>query len=278
MSDESAAAAADRTARSSTLLGWATRVGLVGYGFVHLLIAWVAIRVAVGARGSATGSGALAQLSHDPLGLTTLGSLTVAFAALAVWQAIAAAVGYRELSGRNRHLMRLGAVCRMVVYAYFALASASLFLHPSSSGRGRSGRGLTASLLTRPAGTAVLALAALTVSCIGVGLIVFGARRQFMGQLDDAARTGDRRIPIALVGQIGYVVKGAAFLVVGILLGVVTVTDNPRRTGGLDQSFRSLLGQTIGRPAVIVAGLGIGLFGIYLFVRARHLNPRRLTS
>lgn len=278
MGEESRAAATDRGVRNSSLLEWATRLGLTGYGFLHLLIAWVAVRVAIGEQGSATGAGALAQLSNDPVGRATLGSLAVGFAALALWQMITAAVGYRELSGRNRFLMRVGAVARTVTYAYFAVASADLFLHGSPEGGGHSTGMSTASLLARPGGKALLGMVAVTVSAIGIGLMIFGWRRQFMGQLDATARNGDRRVPIVLIGQVGYVLKGAAFLVVGILLGVVAVTDNPRRTGGLDASFRSLLGGAIGRPSVILVGLGIGVFGIYLIVRARHLNPRTLTS
>lgn len=275
MGEESPAAAADRGARNSGLLEWATRLGLVGYGIVHLLIAWVAIRVAVGGTGDATAAGALSQLAHDQAGRATLGLLTAGFASLAVWQAITAAVGYRALAGRMRLLMRLGAVCRTVVYPYFAVASGTLFLHPTSTGRSQL---TTGRILDEPAGAPILAVTGLVVVAIGVGLMVFGYRRSFLAQLDETARTGDRRLPIVLVGQLGYVLKGAAFAVIGVLLGVVALTEDPRRTGGLDQSFQSLLGQTVGGPAVVVAGVGIGFFGLYLFVRAWHLTPHLLTS
>lgn len=81
-----------------------------------------------------------------------------------------------------------------------------------------------------------------------------------------------------VLGQVGYVVKGAAFVVIGGLLGWAALTRDPQKSGGLDQSLRELLGGTLGPPAVIVAGLGIGCFGLYLFARSRHLDADSLTS
>ena len=76
----------------------------------------------------------------------------------------------------------------------------------------------------------------------------------------------------------GYTAKGCAFVMIGVLLCWAAFTQNPRKTGGLDQTFSKLLGSTIGAPAVVVAGLGIGCFGLYLFARARHLDTQSLTS
>ena len=265
-----------RRAEHSTALARATRFGLVGYGFVHLLVAWVAIRVVVeGGGGRATGAGALSQLTHDPLGRITLAALTAGFAGLAVWQLIAAAVGYRDLDGWRRHVMRTGAAARVVVYGYLGFASVRLLLDGSS---GRSPHGMTATVLAQPAGTWLLAGCGVGAAVVGVGLTVFGIRKQFLEQLDDRVRSTERMRAIVVVGLVGYVAKGAAFVIIGVVLCWAAFTQDARKTGGLDQSFSNLLGATLGGPAVVVAGLGIGCFGLYLFARARHLDTHALTS
>ncbi|MGH3508879.1 MAG: DUF1206 domain-containing protein [Nocardioidaceae bacterium] len=276
MSKGSGGASVEREARHSATLAWATRLGLVGYGFVHLLVAWIAIRVAiVGGGGSATGTGALAQLTHDTFGLVTLALLAVGFAGLALWQFLTAAVGYRDLDGWRRPVMRLGAVARVVVYGYFAVASARLlFQH----GSGKSPRVTTAIVLAQPGGSLILVGAGVVAAAVGVGLVVFGVSKQFLDQLDEEARSADRRHAIVVVGQVGYVSKGLAFMMIGALLGWAAFTQNPRKVGGLDQAFSKLLGSALGGPAVVVAGLGIGCFGLYLFARARHLDTHALTS
>jgi type IV secretory pathway VirB2 component (pilin) len=81
-----------------------------------------------------------------------------------------------------------------------------------------------------------------------------------------------------LVGQVGYVAKGLAFVIIGVLVCWAAVTDNPRKAGGLDQSLARLVQVPMGAVAVIAIGVGIACFGLYLFARARHLAPRTLTS
>jgi hypothetical protein len=260
------------------LLAHAVRAGLVAYGLVHLLIAWVAIRLTfTHDAGAVTGTGALAELAREGVGRWTVAAMSAAFCALVVWQVLAMAVGYREEQGWWRSLMRAGAACRAVVYAYFAWASAGVVLRGSSAAGG-SPRSVTARILDAPAGVVTLIVTGVVVAAVGLGLAVFGWRLGFLPQIDEKARHSNRRTPILVIGRIGYVVKGAAFVVVGVLLGWAAVTHDPQKSGGLDQSLYLLLGATAGRVAVIGVATGIGCFGLYLFARARHLDLDRLTS
>lgn len=279
MTDARAAAeAVDHNARNSSLLTWSVRVGLLAYGAVHFLIAFVAVRLALGGGGqSATGQGALAQLAADTVGRVALMAMAVAFAALVVWQLVAAAVGYRELDGWQRHVMRGGALARVATYGYFAWESAKIALQGARSSGG-SPQSMTARVLHAPAGPFVLGAVGLVAAAIGIGLAVFGLRKGFLGQLDEQARTADRRIPIVVVGQVGYVVKGAAFVVVGGLLAWAGIARDPQKSGGLDQALYEVLGHTLGVVAVLVVGAGLACFGLYLFARSRHLDEDSLTS
>jgi hypothetical protein len=268
----------DANARRSGWLANAVRAGLVAYGLVHLLLAWVAVRLTfVHDAASPTGTGALSQLAQEDIGRWTVGAMSVAFCALVLWQLLATAVGYREDQGLRRRLMRAGAAARVVTYAYFAWASAGVALRGPSE-QGSSPRSMTARVLDAPAGAVALVAVGCVVAGIGIGLAVFGWRLGFLSQLDDRARHSDRRTPILVIGRIGYVVKGAAFLVIGILLAWAAVAHDPHKTGGLDHSLYVLVGGTAGRIAVIVVGAGIGCFGLYLFARARHLDLDKLTS
>ncbi|NUR08239.1 MAG: DUF1206 domain-containing protein [Nocardioidaceae bacterium] len=272
----------ERRARRSTLLEWSVRAGLVGYGAVHLLLAWVALALVAGhdpgqGSASATGQGALAQLADDALGRVLLTALAFLFAALAVWQLIAAAVGYRDDDGLKRLAMRLGAGCRVVAYGYFAVASAKFAAQGTNASR-RSPESTTERVLNAPAGAALLVAVGVVMVAIGIGLAGFGVAKGFVDQLDSTARNADRRVPIVVLGQVGYVVKGLAFVVIGVLLGIIAVTRDADKAGGLDQSLYEVLGHSAGSIAVVVVGLGIGCFGLYLFARSWHLNEDTLTS
>jgi len=63
------------------------RVGLVAYGLVHLLVAWLALQVAWGVPGGdADQSGAVAAVASTTVGPPLLFVLAVGLAALALWQ------------------------------------------------------------------------------------------------------------------------------------------------------------------------------------------------
>src|SRR5688572_6399697 len=78
-----------RGAADSDVLEHLARVGLIAYGVVHLLVAWLALQLAWGGGGgkSADQSGAMATLVQQPLGRPLLWVLAVGLIALAAWQA-----------------------------------------------------------------------------------------------------------------------------------------------------------------------------------------------
>jgi hypothetical protein len=272
------AEAVDRRARDSSRLADAVRVGLVGYAVVHFLLAFVALRLALGGgQGASTGKGALALLAGDPVGRWSLAVLAVGFALLVLWQLLAAAVGFRDREGWSRHLMRFGAACRVVVYGWFAWSAAGFAL-AGRSASGGSPESQTAKLLALPYGPWLVAGVGAVTAAVGIGLAIFGWRDGFVEQLDEEARTGDRRVPIVLVGRFGYVAKGLAMVVVGALLGWAAWSHDPHKSGGLDESLYEVLGGALGTAAVVVVAAGIASFGAYLVARARHLNRDSLTS
>ena len=279
MTAESTLRDADHTARHSDGLAWAVRGGLVGYALLHLLVGWIAVRLVLTPdSGTATGRGALAQLAGQPSGRVVLAVMAVGFAALVVWQVIAAVVGYRDHDGWARLLMRLGALCRAVVWAYLAFATTEQALQGGSAGSG-SPSSTTATVMAWPAGAWIVALVGAVVAGIGIGLGIFGWRSGFLDQLDQHARSQDgRRVPIVLLGQVGYVTKGVALVVLGVLLVWAGWTHDPHKTGGLDQSLHVLLGGPLGKAAIIVVAVGLGCFALFLLARARHFNRKTLTS
>lgn len=278
MAAETKAREADRTARQSPALAWAVRGGLVGYGALHLLVAWVAVRLILApSSGTATGKGALAQLADDTAGRLSLAALALGFVVLVLWQLFTAAVGYRDREGWTRQLLRFGALCRAAVWGYLAAATTALTVGGRSAS-GKSPNSTTATVMSWPAGPWLVALAGAVLAGVGIGLAVFGWRRGFLRQLDEQARhENGRRVPIVVLGLVGYVTKGAAFVVIGVLLGWAAWTHDPQKSGGLDQALRELLGGFPGTVAVIVIATGLACFGLFLVGRAWHLDRESLT-
>ena len=279
MTAGTAARRADRAARHSDTLAWAVRAGLVGYGLLHVLVGWVAVDLVLTSdSGTVTGTGALKQLAGEGAGRLTLAVMAVGFAALVLWQLVATCVGYHDKEGWSRWVMRFGAACRAVVWGYLAVQSAKLAAAGGSAGGG-SPSSTTAHVMSWPAGPWLVALVGAVVVGVGIGLGVFGWRTGFVDQLEERARAdGGRRVPIVVLGRVGYVTKGVALVVVGVLLGWAAWTHDARKSGGLDEALRELLGGGLGRVAIIVVAVGLACFGLFLLARARHLNRDSLTS
>ena len=86
-SARSAMGAADEAGNSDSLEHLA-RIGLIAYGVVHLLVAWLALQLAWGSRqDSADQSGAMRTLAESPVGKPLLWVVAAGMIALAVWPA-----------------------------------------------------------------------------------------------------------------------------------------------------------------------------------------------
>src|SRR4051794_9811998 len=123
-----------RQAHSSDWLDTAARVGLVAYGVMHLVIAWLAVQLAFGEReGSADSQGAVQQLNEQPFGQALVWAVAVGMLLLAVWQALEAIFGYREEEGFTRVRKRVTAAGKAVVYVVIGLSALHVATGSSSS-------------------------------------------------------------------------------------------------------------------------------------------------
>src|SRR3954464_10920025 len=144
---------AGHRARRSDALKHAARVGLVAYGVVHLLIAWIALQVAWAGGGNASSGGALKALAGKPFGQTLLWVTAAALAALVLWQLATAVSGYGSEDDGDRWRKRLGAAGRVVVYAALGWSAAKVAAGSGSgSGSDSKEEGLTARVMSAPAG------------------------------------------------------------------------------------------------------------------------------
>jgi hypothetical protein len=274
MNARTAAAEARRVghkAEGSHLLDHAVRVGLVAYGVVHLLIAWVAVQLAFGDdTGQASGQGALSQLASTPIGGPLLFVVAVGFFALVVWQLMEAAVGHRMRRDSQRALHRIGSLGKAVLYGALGGSALQVAMGGGSSTAGTDST--TAKVMALPAGPFLVGLVGLGVLTVAGALIYRGLSGGFTEHLRVEGQTGRTGRAFVAFGMVGHVSKGAALLVVGGLFGYAALTHDPEKSGGLDQALHQVLQQPFGAPVLTAMGLGIACFGLYCFAWAAHLD------
>jgi succinate dehydrogenase/fumarate reductase cytochrome b subunit len=225
---------------------------------MHLLIAWLGVQLALGSGGgSADQSGALATLAGNGLGKVLLIVAVAGFALLALWQVA-------EALGRGDAGDRIKAGSKAVLYAALAFSALS-FLRGSGKASGAQTQDFTVQLMAKPMGRALVAALGLVVVGVAVYHVVKGARKKF---LDDLREHPGRWAVIA--GQVGYIAKGAALLIVGGMFVVAGLQNNAAETTGLDGALRSLLELPYGKALLIAVSVGFAAYAVYSFARSRY--------
>jgi type IV secretory pathway VirB2 component (pilin) len=243
------------------------RAGLAARGVIYVLIGWVAILVALGkTTQQADQRGALQLLSGKPYGLVSLWLLCIGFVAYALWRLSEAAFGVR-VDGQGAG-PRLKSLARAVVYGSLAVTTFSVI---SGAKRSQSGQqqDWTAKVMSHPGGRWAVGLAGVIVVVIGAVLVLQGVKRKFVKYLRTGEMSpGTRRVVVRL-GVIGTVARGLVFALAGALVIDAAVTYQAAKAGGLDTALKTLRDQPFGVFALIVAAVGLIIFGMYGLCEAR---------
>lgn len=266
MTSKNSARSTAHAAQDSTVFRALARVGYAVLGVLHILIGAIAISIATGGGGQADQSGAMEQIQQSPLGVFLLWIIVVGLFALAIWQ-IAEAFVERAPDAKKKWAHRAKFVGTAA--AYLAIAGTALvYALGGRSESSQSSQSLSATLLSAPAGVILLVLVGLVVAAIGIAFIVRGITRAFTKHLTLPSGTVGKGV--VAFGVAGYVAKGIAVAVAGVLFIVAAVTHDPEAAGGLAAALRSLADLPFGAFVLWVVGAGLVLYGLFCFARARY--------
>jgi hypothetical protein len=265
-----------RRAGSSDALEQLARVGMIAYGVVHVLVAWLALQLAWfgGGGESADQSGAMATLAESPVGKPLLWLIAVGLVALAAWQA---AEIFRWKSGwsasgkeRTKALRKSGnALVKSVLYVALAVL-AIRFALGSGQSSSSSQQETTAGVFGWPAGQWLVGAVGLVLIGSGAWHVRKGLNKHFLKQIDTSEASPKALELVTRLGQIGFPGKGIALAGAGALLIWAAITFDPSKAQGLDGALRTILALPFGRILLTLVAVGIAAFGAFCFVRARY--------
>jgi hypothetical protein len=250
----------------STAFRAAARVGFAVNGLLHILIGALALGVAFGSGSQeADQGGALQQLASNPLGAGVLWVVVVGLFALGLFQVLTAAL----VRGSDKDAWFARAKEGGKGIAYLAVGfTAFRVATGGSSDSSQQTQSFSATLLSSPWGVALLVLVGLGTVAIGVYFVVKGVKKKFLADITlPSGPTGDATTTLGLVG---YIAKGVAIAVVGILFIVAAFTSDASKASGLDGALKSLAQLPFGVVILTAVALGLIAFGVYSFVRARY--------
>lgn len=252
---------------NSRALEIVARAGFAVSGILHFLIGLVAIRLAMGGQGQADVSGAVEQLASQPAGPVLLWSSFAACVALAIWQTSDAIFDFEHLPAKKKLGKKLKAALQAVVYAGLAVTLASFAIGVGKE-HSRSTSDLTVSVMQAPGGFALLLAIGAAVAITGIVYAIRGFRQSFLKYLRLPA-SDKARAAVTALGVAGYVAKGIALLLVGLLFIIATVTVHPEQSTGLDGGLKALREQPFGVYMLAAVGAGLICYGVFMVVRAK---------
>lgn len=244
----------DDLARESKFQWWA-RAGFVARGLLYIVIAWLVI--VTGRTEDLTG--AMEYVDHGiGRGLTIF--LIIGMAGYGLWRVSDAAFGMD--SGRHHPKAwrrRIAAGSSGAIYLFLAYKAVRIMVQGyADSGDAHEH---AAAALHLPAGTFLLAVAAIVLGGAGIVQLRKAASCSFLDHLDEPASR-----PLAKwLGRIGYAARGVIFLTVAWLLARAALNNSAAQAGGLEEALDALRG-----PLQFPVAAGLALFGLYSLIEARY--------
>lgn len=264
---------AERTAaraETSRPLQIAARVGFVMNGLVHILIGWIALRLAFGsAGGKADQSGALGSLAQAPGGAILLGIGAIGMFALALWCALEAwFVPQRQRETTKKASKAISFAGKAVVFAALGVTAARFALGGGSSSSQQS-QGATSTLLSSPGGRILVVLVGAVVLGVGAYHVYKGATRRFEEDLRGGS-AGTVGTAVTATGVVGFIAKGLALIAVGAMFAWAGLASDAQKATGLDGALKAMAALPAGTVLLALVGIGLALYGVFCFFRARY--------
>ena len=256
-----------RRASNGPAAHFLARAGLTARGVIYILVGWVAVLVALGhSSREADQQGALHLLAGKSYGLVSLWLLGIGFAAYALWRLSEAAFGVT--GDRPGAGPRLKSLARAVIYAGLSYLTFTVIAGKDRSQSARQ-QDITATAMQHAAGRVLVGVVGLVIVACAITLVVEGARKKFMKYLQKFQMSARTRRVVKLLGMTGTIARGLVFALVGVLVIDAAVTHKASESGGIDKALLTLRDQPFGEFLVMLAALGLIIFGVYGLCEAR---------
>jgi hypothetical protein len=255
------------------------RMAIATQGVLYLVVGLLAAQVAGGDRqADPSQRGALRTVAQQPFGVVLVLVLAVGLVSYALWRALLAIRGDTGDEDGASLAKRAGNAGRAVVYASLTLAAVRLLRSQPDTGGGEDGaQQSTSTVLSLPAGRAIVVVAGLAVIGAGGWNIWRAVQRSFLDSLDTGRVDPERRHAVELLGVAGYAARGVAFALVGWFLVTAGLQHDPSEVRGLDGALLELVRQAYGPFLLAVLAVGLVLFGAFRVVDAVIRKPQEIT-
>ena len=240
-------------------------------GVLYLLIGGFAMATVIGSQTSANGPKAVLDwIADNPFGQVLLFLTATGLAAYAVWRWFTA-VGDTEAAGTDAKgiVKRVGYAASGTGYGLLSFyAFKKLF--GSGGGGGTSQQDMVAILLEQSYGQWLVGILAVIVAGTGVYQLYRGVTDKHMDNIEGQRLDDEVEDAFRYTGRIGLIARFIVFGVIAYFLLRAAQTANAGKFRGMAEAIESLRGADYGSALVLLVGLGMLAYGLFMMVRARY--------
>jgi len=242
------------------------RIGYAARGVVFLIIAVLAGLAALGSGRSVGTGGALHRVLAQPMGELLLWIVAFGLLCFAGWRFVDAIFDSDHYGGDMGGLARrTGLVGGGIFYLITAGPAGNMILGVRGGDGDGAARDWTAWLLMQPFGQWATVLVGIGIAASGIGQVAKPARAEFRKQL--ALGAGPSALVVA-TGVIGYVARGAVFVIIGGFLVIAALRFNSGNVAGFAGALRTLQHQPYGHVLLGITAVGLFAFGLFQWMEA----------
>jgi hypothetical protein len=255
------------SAERSTVMQVLARIGFVVLGVVHGIIGALALVITRDPDDvEVDQTGAMHAIAQTPVGGVLLWIVALGLLGLCVWELLETVL----VPGQDRARRWARRIPRFAIAAAYAVVGglALVFALGGRPSAAKTGYDVSATLIALPGGAWLLMAVGLGTLGVGIGFVVGGLGRRFRRLLRMPSGAAGRAVTV--VGVAGYVGKGIALGVVGVLVVIGAAMADPRAASGLDGALTELVTKPSGEVLVWIAGAGFIVYGVFCLLRARY--------
>lgn len=265
----------ETTPQRLTRVRWLVRCGCAAKGVIYVAVGVLAAFAALDLRRSPEDTrGALKDLFEQPLGAYLLAVLAFLLAGYALWRLCEAVTGHDADGTRKNIFWRFHRLFSAAVHSGLALSAMRLFVHRDGGvSSEQASKTLMMRVMNWPLGESV---------AVGAGLIALSAGiyqlyRSYSGATWrdlEFGRTSMRiRRLIVAMGRIGEFTRGVIFLVISGFILHAVIRMEPSEVRGFAGALQALEQLPHGGLFLLLAAVGLTLFGLFLILSARFQKP-----
>ncbi|PHN03652.1 DUF1206 domain-containing protein [Flavilitoribacter nigricans] len=244
--------------------------GHIAKGVVYSALGGVALAAVIG---EASGPGGMKDvirwIQNQPFGQILLVLIAIGLFSYCAWRWIKSLEDTgNEGNDAEGLVKRTGYAASGTAYGLLGVYAITL-LTGSSSG-GSSKQDMLGQILQESWGQIVVGIIALILVGVGIYQLNKGLKEKYMEDINHTGVSSQERQLYRNFGKAGFISRSVVYGIMAYFLGRVALTSDPSQYRGVEGVLEYLGGQTMGTILVALVALGLLLYGLFMFVKAKY--------